>query len=118
MIMRLLQKMENISKSVVAIITATSAVIGVLLGIYHGIYSLNKTVKSVVKAIPLLEEHNRFLEISINSDIYLAEYQLNQTNNIDRLLMRKLLRYESEISLTSEQLNNIKYLKSKSKYYQ
>ena len=116
--MRLLQKMENISKSVVAIITATSAVIGVLLGIYHGIYSLNKTVKSVVKAIPLLEEHNRFLEISINSDIYLAEYQLNQTNNIDRLLMRKLLRYESEISLTSEQLNNIKYLKSKSKYYQ
>lgn len=118
MIMRLLQKMENISKSVVAIITATSAVIGVLLGIYHGIYSLNKTVKSVVKAIPLLEEHNRFLEISINSDIYLAEYQLNQTNNIDRLLMRKLLQYESEISLTSEQLNNIKYLKSKSKYYQ
>lgn len=118
MIMRLLQKMENISKSVVAIITATSAVIGVLLGIYHGIYSLNKTVKSVVKAIPLLEEHNRFLEISINSDIYLAEYQLNQTNNVDRLLMRKLLRYESEISLTSEQLNNIKYLKSKSKYYQ
>lgn len=118
MIMRLLQKMENISKSVVAIITATSAVIGVLLGIYHGIYSLNKTVKSVVKAIPLLEEHNKFLEISINSDIYLAEFQLNQTNNIDRLLMRKLLRYESEISLTSEQLNNIKYLKSKSKYYQ
>ena len=118
MIMRMLQKMENISKSVVAIITATSAVIGVLLGIYHGIYSLNKTVKSVVKAIPLLEEHNKFLEISINSDIYLAEHQLNQTNNIDRLLMRKLLRYESEISLTSEQLNNIKYLKSKSKYYQ
>ena len=116
--MRLLQKMENISKSVVAIITATSAVIGVLLGIYHGIYSLNKTVKSVVKAIPLLEEHNRFLEITVDYDIYLAESQLNEKGGIDRLLMRKLVQYESELALTSEQLNNIKYLKSKSKYYQ
>ena len=115
---KILQKLETVSKSVVAIITATSTIVGVLIGIYHGIYSLNKTVKSVVKAIPLLEEHNKFLEISINFDIYLAEHQLNQTNNVDRLLMRKLLRYESEISLTSEQLNNIKYLKSKSKYYQ
>lgn len=115
---KLLEKAKNISESVVAIISATSVVVGVLIGIYHGIYKLNKTVTSVVQAIPLLEEHNKFLEIQVDYDIYLAEVQLTQNKEIDRLLMRKLLQYESELGLTSEQLNNIKYLKSKSKHYQ
>ncbi|MCF2611655.1 hypothetical protein [Fusobacterium perfoetens] len=114
----LLEKMKNISESVIAIVTATSVIIGVLLAIYNGIYRLNQTVTSVVKAIPLLEEHNRFLEITVDYDIYLAESQLNEKGGIDMLLMRKLVQYESELALTSEQLNNIKYLKSKSKYYQ
>lgn len=115
---KILQKLETVSKSVVAIITATSTIVGVLLGIYHGIYKLNKTVTAVVQVIPLLEEHNRFLEITVDYDIYVAEKQLNEKGGIDRLLMRKLVQYESELALTSEQLNNIKYLKSKSKYYQ
>ena len=114
----LLEKMKNISESVIAIATATSVIIGVLLAIYNGIYKLNQTLTSVVQAIPLLEEHNRFLEITVDYDIYLAENQLNKKGEIDRLLMRKLVQYESELALTSEQLNNIKYLKSKSKYYQ
>lgn len=114
----LLEKMKNISESVIAIATATSVIIGVLLAIYNGIYKLNQTLTSVVQAIPLLEEHNRFLEITVDYDIYLAENQLNEKGEIDRLLMRKLVQYESELALTSEQLNNIKYLKSKSKYYQ
>lgn len=114
----LLEKMKNISESVIAIATATSVIIGVLLAIYNGIYKLNQTLTSVVQAIPLLEEHNRFLEITVDFDIYLAENQLNEKGEIDRLLMRKLVQYESELALTSEQLNNIKYLKSKSKYYQ
>lgn len=116
--MKMFQKIKNISESVVAVATATSVVVGVLLGIYHGIYKLNKTVTSVVQAIPLLEEHNKFLEIQVDYDIYLAETQLTEKKQIDRLLMRKLIQYESELGLTSEQLNNIKYLKSKSKYYQ
>lgn len=113
---KLLQKMENVSKSVIAIITAVSAVFGVLLGIYHGIYKLNQTVSIVLTTIPVIEQNSKFAKINIDYDIALAEQQLIEKSEVDRILMRKLLLYEKDLTLTSNQSTSINYLKSRTKY--
>lgn len=114
--LKVLQKLETASKSVVAIITAGGTIIGVLLGIYHGIYKLNQTANNIVKTIPLVENNTRFSDISIEYDIALAEKQLAEHGEIDRILMRKLLLYKKDLKLTSGQVTNINYLESKTRY--
>lgn len=113
---RLLQRLETVSKSVIAIITAGSAIIGVLLAIYHGIYNLNQTANTIVKSVSVIENNSKFTDINIEYDILLAEKQLAESGNIDRILMRKLLLYKKDLKLTSSQTTNINYLENKSKY--
>lgn len=114
--MRLLQKLETVSKSVIAIIGAGTAITGVLLGIYHGIYRLNQTASNIVKTLPLVENNKKFKEINLDYDILLAEKQLVENKDVDRILMRKLLRYKKELKLESDHQSRIDYLESKTKY--
>lgn len=113
---KLLQKLETASKTVIAIVTAGTTILGVLLAIYHGIYKLNQTASNLVKSLPVIENNTRFTAISIEYDIYLAEKQLSEKGYIDRILMRKLLLYKEDLNLTSSQVTSIKYLESKTGY--
>lgn len=113
---KLIQKLENVSKVVIAIVSACTAVMGVLIGIYHGIYRLNQTADSIVKAVTSVENNSRFTRININYDIAMAEQQLTERGDIDRLQMKKLLLYKQDLKLEPEQSINIDYLKSKTKY--
>lgn len=114
--MKLLQKMENISKSVLAVTSAGMAIFGILVGIYHGIYRLNKTADAIVKTITSVENNTKFANININYDIALAEQQLLEQGSIDRLQMKKLILYRTDLELEREQRVNIDYLENKSKY--
>lgn len=114
--MKILKKLETVSKSVTAIVTATGTILGVLLGIYHGIYKLNQTASNLVKSLPIVENNMKFAMINIDYDILLAENQLTEKGYIDRILMRKLLLYREELNLTSMQITNINYLESKTGY--
>ena len=113
---KMLQKLESVSKTVVAIITAVGTILGVLLGIYHGIYRLNQTANNLVKSLPIVENNMKFADINIDYDIALAEKQLAENGCIDRILMRKLLLYKKDLNLTSSQIANITYLESKTRY--
>lgn len=113
---KMLQKLETVSKSVVAIITAAGTILGVLLGIYHGIYKLNQTVSSLITSLPVIENNSKFADINVDYDISLAEKQLAEEGHIDRILMRKLLLYKKDLNLTSSQITNITYLESKTRY--
>lgn len=113
---KMLQKLESVSKTVVAIITAVGTILGVLLGIYHGIYRLNQTANNLVKSLPIVENNMKFADINIDYDIALAEKQLAENGCIDRILMRKLLLYKKDLNLTSSQITNITYLESKTRY--
>lgn len=113
---KVLQKIENVSKTVVAIITAGGTILGVLLAIYHGIYKLNQTANNLVKSLPVIENNMKFADINIDYDIALAEKQLAEQGNVDRILIRKLLLYKKDLKLTSGQITNINYLESKTRY--
>lgn len=113
---KMLQKLESVSKTVVAIITAVGTILGVLLGIYHGIYRLNQTASNLVKSLPIVENNMKFADINVDYDIALAEKQLAENGCIDRILMRKLLLYKKDLNLTSSQITNITYLESKTRY--
>lgn len=113
---KLLQKLETVSKSVIAIITAGTTILGVLLAIYHGIYKLNQTASNLVKSLPVVENNMKFAVINIDYDILLAEKQLSEKGYIDRILMKKLLLYKEDLNLTSTQITNINYLESKTGY--
>lgn len=114
--MKMLQKIENASKSVIAATTAVGAIMGILAGIYHGIYKLNQTANNIVRTIPIVENNSRFADINVDYDISLAEKQLAEQGNVDRILMRKLLLYKKDLKLTSGQITNINYLESKTRY--
>ena len=88
---KLLAKIENISKSVIAATTAVGAIMGILAGIYHGIYKLNQTANNIVRTIPIVENNSKFADINVDYDISLAEKQLSELGSVDRILMRKLL---------------------------
>ena len=113
---KVISKIENISKGVVAIVTGAGTILGVLIGIYHGIYKLNQTVSSLVTSLPIIENNSKFADISIDYDIALAEKQLTEQGCVDRILMRKLLLYKKDLMLTSSQVTNINYLESKTRY--
>ena len=113
---KMLQKLETVSKSVMAIVTAVGTILGVLLGIYHGIYKLNQTVSNLITSLPIIENNMKFTDINVDYDIALAEKQLSENGYIDRILMRKLLLYKKDLMLTSSQITNINYLESKTKY--
>lgn len=114
--MKILQKIENVSKTVMAIITSGIAILGVLLGIYRGIYKLNVTASDIVKTIPTVANHSSFIDISIDYDIMLAEKQLLNEGEIDEVLMRKLLSFKEDMKISKTQMANIRYLESKTKY--
>ncbi len=89
---KVISKIENISKGVVAIVTGAGTILGVLIGIYHGIYKLNQTANNLVKSLPVIENNMKFADINVDYDIALAEkqlsigiyhgiYKLNQTAN-------------------------------------
>lgn len=113
---KILQKLETVSKSVMAMITAVGAIVGILIGIYRGIHRLNHTANYIAKTLPLVKNNSKFTDINIEYDILLAEKQLAESGNIDRILMRKLLLYKKDLKLTSSQTTNINYLENKSKY--
>lgn len=113
---KIFKKIENVSKSLMAIVTAGGTIIGVLLGIYHGIHKLNETASSLLKSLPVIENNMRFSDINIDYDILLAEKQLAEKGKIDRILMRKLLLYKKDLRLNSAQLTSINYLETKSHY--
>ena len=113
---KMLLKLETVSKSVIAIITAGTTILGVLIGIYHVIYRLNQTANSLVKSLPVIENNMKFTDISVDYDIALAEKQLLEQGSIDRILMKKLLLYKKDLKLTSSQITNINYLESKTRY--
>lgn len=113
---KMLLKLETVSKSVIAIITAGTTILGVLIGIYHGIYRLNQTANNLVKSLPTIENNMKFADISIDYDIALAEKQLLEQGSIDRILMKKLLLYKKDLKLTSSQITNINYLESKTRF--
>ena len=60
---KMLQKLETVSKSVMAIVTAVGTILGVLLGIYHGIYKLNQTVSNLITSLPIIENNMKFTDI-------------------------------------------------------
>ena len=113
---KVISKIENISKGVVAIVTGAGTILGVLIGIYHGIYKLNQTANNLVKSLPVIENNMKFADINVDYDIALAEKQLSEKDCIDRILMRKLLLYKKDLKLTSSQITSISYLESKTKY--
>ena len=113
---KVISKIENISKGVVAIVTGAGTILGVLIGIYHGIYKLNQTANNLVKSLPVIENNMKFADINVDYDIALAEKQLSEKDCIDRILMRKLLLYKKDLRLTSSQITSINYLESKTKY--
>lgn len=113
---KVISKIENISKGVVAIVTGAGTILGVLIGIYHGIYKLNQTANNLVKSLPVIENNMKFADINVDYDIALAEKQLSEKDCIDRILMRKLLLYKKDLKLTSSQITSINYLESKTKY--
>lgn len=113
---KVISKIENISKGVVAIVTGAGTILGVLIGIYHGIYKLNQTANNLVKSLPVIENNTKFADINVDYDIALAEKQLSEKDCIDRILMRKLLLYKKDLKLTSSQITSINYLESKTKY--
>ena len=112
----IIEKTNTFIKKIVEIIKAGGLILGVLIGIYHGIYNLNKTVNSLIKSLPMVENNTKFADISIDYDISLAEKQLSEQGCVDRILMRKLLLYKKDLKLTSGQITNINYLESKTKY--
>ena len=113
---KVISKIENISKGVVAIVTGAGTILGVLIGIYHGIYKLNQTANNLVKSLPVIENNMKFADINVDYDIALAEKQLSEKDCIDRILMRKLLLYKKDLKLTSSQITNINYLESKTRF--
>ena len=113
---KMLQKLETVSKSVMAVVTAVGTILGVLLGIYHGIYKLNQTVSNLITSLPIIENNMKFADINVDYDILLAEKQLSELGEVDRILMRKLLLYKKDLKLTSSQITSINYLESKTKY--
>ena len=113
---KVISKIENISKGVIAIVTGAGTILGVLIGIYHGIYKLNQTANNLVKSLPVIENNMKFADINVDYDIALAEKQLAEKDCIDRILMRKLLLYKKDLKLTSSQITNINYLESKTRY--
>lgn len=113
---KIITKIENVSKSVVAAITGVGTILGVLIGIYHGIYKLNQTASSLVKSLPVIENNMKFADINVDYDILLAEKQLTEKGKVDRILIRKLLLYKKDLKLTSSQLTSINYLETKSNY--
>ena len=113
---KVISKIENISKGVVAIVTGAGTILGVLIGIYHGIYKLNQTANNLVKSLPVIENNMKFADINVDYDIALAEKQLSEKDCIDRILMKKLLLYKKDLKLTSSQITNINYLESKTRF--
>lgn len=113
---KMLHKLETVSKSVIAVVTAVGTILGVLLGIYHGIYKLNQTVSNLITSLPIIENNMKFADINVDYDVLLAEKQLSDSGEVDRILMRKLLLYKKDLTLTSAQLTSINYLESRTKY--
>ncbi len=66
---KVISKIENISKGVVAIVTGAGTILGVLIGIYHGIYKLNQTANNLVKSLPVIENNMKFADINVDYDI-------------------------------------------------
>lgn len=112
----LINKTNAFLNKITEIIKAGGLVLGVLIAIYHGIYKLNQTVNTLITSLPIIENNMKFADINVDYDILLAEKQLSESGEVDRILMRKLLLYKKDLTLNSAQLTSINYIESKTRY--
>ena len=112
-----LKTIESTTKIIASTIAGLVAILAALSSIYRGIRDLNITATKLVDTIPVVEQHSNYIRISIDYDVSQAEKQLIENREIDRALLKKLLKYKKENLLTNDQLTSVDYLERKSGPY-
>ena len=112
-----LKTIESTTKIIASTIAGLVAILAALISIYRGIRDLNITATKLVDTIPVVEQHSNYIRISIDYDISQADTQLAEQQKIDRILLKKLLKYKKENLLTNDQLTSVDYLERKSGPY-
>lgn len=112
-----LKTIESTTKIIASTIAGLVAILAALISIYRGIRDLNITATKLVDTIPVVEQHSNYIRISIDYDVSQAEKQLIENREIDRVLLKKLLKYKKENLLTNDQLTAVDYLERKSGSY-
>ena len=112
-----LKTIESTTKIIASTIAGLVAILAALISIYRGIRDLNITATKLVDTIPVVEQHSNYIRISIDYDVSQAEKQLIENREIDRALLKKLLKYKKENLLTNDQLTSVDYLERKSGSY-
>ena len=112
-----LKTIESTTKIIASTIAGLVAILAALISIYRSIRDLNITATKLVDTIPVVEQHSNYIRISIDYDVSQAEKQLIENREIDRVLLKKLLKYKKENLLTNDQLTAVDYLERKSGPY-
>ena len=97
-----LKTIESTTKIIASTIAGLVAILAALISIYRGIRDLNITATKLVDTIPVVEQHSNYIRISIDYDVSQAEKQLIENREIDRALLKKLLKYKKENLLTND----------------